>query len=363
MRIFQTLQERAVDRIGKVRFRQGCRAARRQFAHILQPDFHGFRRGDVVQELLGSFQFLAACLGTDAIGEVARIVGTHTFGIGRKLGHAPFEVLDGAERTETEGAVDGHGRHASAESSLPFIHELDFADLMFGLEASIEGKRLFTGGVVVSNLAVIVGIWLTAELAHQNLTPPMLVLSRHIERDAFGQKIAGSVALRRLRGSFDHFIQRLGRIVRVEASVGEELLVIEQGQRAHSSRQTVILIAALHRRNNREEFALNLVMRERVLRQRLQNTASHELVQPAVEKLHHVRALARHLRCDYARLIVVVRERDLLDFDVRIGLLEILDQLVHRLDACLEDILPIFDFDSLSGIDRKGAEPRNQTCQ
>ena len=33
--------------------------------------------------------------------------------------------------------------------------------------------------------------------------------------------------------------------------------------------------------------------------------------------------------------------------DIRIGRLELLDQLVHRIDALLERVLPVFDLDSL----------------
>jgi hypothetical protein len=58
------------------------------------------------------------------------------------------------------------------------------------------------------------------------------------------------------------------------------------------------------------------------------------------------------LRGDDPCLVVGVGEGRLLDGDVRVGLLEIGDQLVHRLDAGVEHILPVFDLNGLSRAER-----------
>ncbi|MNK89689.1 hypothetical protein D3C87_1097050 [compost metagenome] len=101
-------------------------------------------------------------------------------------------------------------------------------------------------------------------------------------------------------------------------------------------------------------------MRESVCWQRLQDAAGCELVQPAIKQLHHVRPLAGHVGGNHAGLVVGVRKGHLLDGDVRIGLLKLRDQLVHGFHACVEDILPIFDFNRLRGVECKCAETGNQ---
>src|SRR3546814_2623379 len=81
-------------RILKMFLRQGHVAAGRQFAHDLQPDLHRLGRRDVGHELLGGFELLALGAGRNGVRPVARIIPTVALGIGRKLGHAPLEVLD-----------------------------------------------------------------------------------------------------------------------------------------------------------------------------------------------------------------------------------------------------------------------------
>ncbi|MNE07909.1 hypothetical protein D3C80_1005490 [compost metagenome] len=104
-------------------------------------------------------------------------------------------------------------------------------------------------------------------------------------------------------------------------------------------------------------------MRERICRQGLKNAAGHELVEPAIEKLHHIRAIAGHVGGDHARLVVGIGKGDLLDGDIRIFRLEVGDELIHRLYACLENILPVFDFHCLCRVERESAESGNEPGQ
>ncbi|MNY62613.1 hypothetical protein D3C86_1994590 [compost metagenome] len=104
-------------------------------------------------------------------------------------------------------------------------------------------------------------------------------------------------------------------------------------------------------------------MREDLRRQRLHQLAGRELVEPAIEQLHDIGTVAGHVGGNDAGLVVGIGEGRVLDRDVGIGLLEILDQLVHRLDAGLEHILPIFDFHRLCGVERHEAHSRHKACK
>ncbi|MDT4865650.1 hypothetical protein FQZ97_1004640 [compost metagenome] len=189
----------------------------------------------------------------------------------------------------------------------------------------------------------------------------MQILTRHIECNAFAQQIAGSIALGGFLGVSEQFVEVFRRVLGIKTSFFEKLLVVEQCQRAHSRRQAIIFIAALHCTDDREEFTFDLVVRKCVLRQRLQNATGCKFIEPAIEQLHDVRAFARHLRRNDAGLIVVIRERNLFYLDVRIGFFEILDQFVHRLDARFKDILPIFDFNGLCSVDCDRAQTGHKT--
>ncbi len=63
---------------------------------------------------------------------------------------------------------------------MAFIHELHFTDLILGLQVGVELQCIFAGSVVIGNLAIIIAIWLAAELANQHFAPPMQILTRHI---------------------------------------------------------------------------------------------------------------------------------------------------------------------------------------
>ena len=93
------------------------------------------------------------------------------------------------------------------------------------------------------------------------------------------------------------------------------------------------------------------------------NLADDEVVEPAVEELHDVRALAGRNGGGDLRLVVGIREGRVLDRDARIGRLEALDQLIHRLDAGVEHVLPVLDLDGLRRPGREQADAGHEAEQ
>ncbi len=223
------------------------------------------------------------------------------------------------------------------------------------LEAGIERERPGARLRVVGDLGAVGGIGFAAILPDEDFAPPVVVLPRDVERHSDLLEIARGVALDDRLGGGDQLVERLRRLVGIETRLLEQVLVVEQRHAAHGRRQAVILPATLHRRNDREEVALDLGILEDGFRQRLHELAGDEGVEPAVEELHHLGSSAGGLGRDQPRLVVGIGEGHLLDGDVRIRGLELLDQLGHRLDTGVEDVLPILDLDRL-GAPRSNAE-------
>jgi hypothetical protein len=175
----------------------------------------------------------------------------------------------------------------------------------------------------------------------------MVVLRGHARREAHLRDVSGAVDLGHGLRRGDEFVERLGR--RGDAGLLHEAFVVEERERAHGGRQRPVLVALLHGLHHREELGVDLGGREDVGRQRLDQVRRHIVVEPAVEELHHVRSLARGDGRGDLRAVVRVGEVGHLDGDVRIGGLELLDQLLHRGDAGVEEVLPVFDLHRVGG--------------
>ncbi|MNK89688.1 hypothetical protein D3C87_1097040 [compost metagenome] len=101
------------------------------------------------------------------------------------------------------------------------------ADLLFKLQAGVEFQGLNARLAVIGDLPVVVGIGLTAILANEDFTPPLVVLAAHVECGPGNGEVSGGVVLGDLFRGSDEFIERLRRIGSVQTRLGEELLVVE----------------------------------------------------------------------------------------------------------------------------------------
>ena len=169
----------------------------------------------------------------------------------------------------------------------------------------------------------------------------MSIVSPACSRSPSGSRLVSFFAV------VDQLVERWRRLRGVEPGLLEQLLVPEQRQRAHGGRHRVVLAVDLHLLHDREELALDLGGTEQLGRQRLQELRLQVVLQPAVEELHHVGPLPGGDRRGDLQPEVVVGDVGVLDLDAGIGRLEPLDQLVDRLDALREGVLPVLDLDRL----------------
>ena len=145
----------------------------------------------------------------------------------------------------------------------------------------------------------------------------------------------------------------------VDTGLFHQAFVVEQRQRAHGGGQRPVLVALLHRLHHREELLVDLGGREDIRRQRLDQLGLDVVVQPAVEQLHHVRPFARRDRGGDLGAVVGIGEMGHRDRDIRVCRLEVLDQLLHRRHARIEEVLPVLDLDRVR---RRCRQRRHARC-
>src|SRR5690606_22814173 len=172
------------------------------------------------------------------------------------------------------------------------------------------------------------------QLVHQYGADEVMILTAEAVADALVEWAAlDREGLRRL----DELVPGRGRRVRVEADLLEHVLVVEERQRAHGRREPVVLTVDLHRLHHGDEVALDPLVRQVLLRERLDVTGPLPGCDVAVEELDYVRPLARAHRGGDALLIRIEREGLLADDDLTFVLgVELLDEHVHRLHARVE---------------------------
>ena len=239
----------------------------------------------------------------------------------------------------------------------PSVRKPIWPTLCFVARSVYQATARWPGRAVVGDALPVGRVRLAAHLADQHLAQPVVVLEPHVEREAGLEEVAAGVALGQLLGHVEQLVERLGRLRRVEAGLGEQLLVPEQGQRAHGGGDGVVAPVHLHLLHQREEVALDLGGVEELGRQGLEELRLQVVVEPAVEELDHVGPLAGRDRGGDLQPEVVVRHVGVLHLDPGVLRLEALDELVDRLDALGERVLPVLDLD---GLGPRGARERER---
>ena len=152
-----------------------------------------------------------------------------------------------------------------------------------------------------------------------------------------------------LLGDVEQLVEGLRRLRRIEARPPEELLVPEEGERAHRGGHGVVLAVHLHLLRRAGRSPARSRPGKQLRRQGLEELRLQVVLEPAVEELHHVGPLPGRDRGGDLQPEVVVRDVGVLDLDGGIRRLEALDELVDRLDALGEGVLPVLDLHGLRG--------------
>jgi len=191
-------------------------------------------------------------------------------------------------------------------------------------------------------------------LAVEAFAPPLVTLATRIVGRPLDLQLV-AVALRRRLGHIDELIPGLRRLF---ARAADEVLVVEEGQGADGGRQGVILAVEGGGPDHREERALDRARAERVGGEGEQDLLLDIDREPAVVDVDHVRVLARLDRGGKLLAEVIVGEVDLLHLDLRVGLLELRNQLVDQRDLGIELVLPVFDLHVALHLQRRGEAAR-----
>ncbi|MPL85675.1 hypothetical protein SDC9_31648 [bioreactor metagenome] len=314
-----------------------------EFADALQPEFLHFGGGEILQELDGCLKLLALRAAHDAVGPVGRVVGLDAL-VARKFGDAPFEVLDGVERSDAEGTVDVHGTLAGLEGGDIVGGEVGIADLVFGDEVRVPLEGRHAIGIGIAHLAVIRAVWQVSELAEEDFTQPAVALSGGLHQEARLDKIALRVELGQFLRVGHQFLEGPGRSVRIVACFLEKLLVPDERKGADRGGRRVVLSAEIHGLGHEGIVSLVEVGLVELGRgEFLQIAALHVHGEPSVEERDDIGAFAGGNRSRDLLVEALVREGHLLDLDSGIGGFELLDEFVDELHLGLVEVLPVRD--------------------
>ena len=128
--------------------------------------------------------------------------------------------------------------------------------LRLELDQPLPGFVAAFGGVPL-NLALVLAPWRLAELASEDLAIPVVGLPIHLHCVAHNLIVAVGVQLGELFGVFHELVQRRGRLLRVQAGGGKEILVPEEGQGADGGGDGPVLALELASLHQRRELAFD----------------------------------------------------------------------------------------------------------